>query len=432
MNYFKKNSLFFKKITGTVLAASFLFFVGFTFAHSDTAQELQAQIQKVTENKKQLQNEIDAYQQQLDDLGTQTSSLKDAIKSLDLTINKNTADLNLTQNDIDSVQLQIEELSMNINKDVSIIDQNKKTIATLLRDVNAYDNSSFITNLLIYNDLSDFWNEQQNIYLVQNQLEEKITETKETKVSMENTRSSAEAKKNELLKLKSDLLDRQSILKSTKSEKNKLLSDTQNSEANYKKMLADKKALADSFDKELIQFEEQLKIAFDVNNIPPAHKGILSYPVDVVKITQLFGMTAFAKTGIYNGEGHNGVDFGAAIGTPVKAALSGIVKGTGDTDTACPHASFGKWVFIQHDNGLSTIYAHLSLIKVSEGESVTTGEVIGYSGNTGFTTGPHLHFGVYATQGVQIMSRKSVVCDGATYVMPIADLRAYLDPLQYL
>jgi murein DD-endopeptidase MepM/ murein hydrolase activator NlpD len=88
-------------------------------------------------------------------------------------------------------------------------------------------------------------------------------------------------------------------------------------------------------------------------------------------------------------------------------------------------------VFIEHGNGLSTLYAHFSLIKVSEGQSVSLGEVIGYSGESGYATGPHLHFTVYATQGVRIMSRKSAVC-GGSYTMPIADLKAYLDPLKYL
>ena len=85
-------------------------------------------------------------------------------------------------------------------------------------------------------------------------------------------------------------------------------------------------------------------------------------------------------TTAYNGQGHDGVDFGAAIGTPVYAALDGVVEGTGNTDLVCPGASFGKWIFIQHANGLSTMYAHLSLIKVSQGQTVRTGDIIGYTG----------------------------------------------------
>ena len=129
---------------------------------------------------------------------------------------------------------------------------------------------------------------------------------------------------------------------------------------------------------------------------------------------------------MYNGYGHNGVDFRASIGTPVKAALTGVVKGIGDTDQVCPGASYGRWILLEHFNGLSTLYAHLSLIKISEREPVATGAVIGYSGATGYATGPHLHFTVYATQGVQVANRQSKVC-GGTYRMPIADPKAYLN-----
>jgi len=97
----------------------------------------------------------------------------------------------------------------------------------------------------------------------------------------------------------------------------------------------------------------------------------------------------------------------------------------------CPGASYGKWVLVRHTNGLSTLYAHLSVISVSVGDQISGSSVIGYSGNTGYSTGPHLHFTVYATQGVEIMDRKSRVC-GGIYTMPIADLRAYLNPLSYL
>ena len=115
----------------------------------------------------------------------------------------------------------------------------------------------------------------------------------------------------------------------------------------------------------------------------------------------------------------------------ITASADGKVVGTGDTDTVCPGASYGKWILIEHGNGLSTLYGHLSLPKVSAGEAVLRGTVIGYSGNTGYSTGPHLHFTVYAADGVKIMEKKSQVCKGA-YTMPVADLRAYLNPIDYL
>jgi murein DD-endopeptidase MepM/ murein hydrolase activator NlpD len=116
----------------------------------------------------------------------------------------------------------------------------------------------------------------------------------------------------------------------------------------------------------------------------------------------------------------------------------GTVEGTGDTDKTCSKASFGKWIFIRHNNGLSTAYGHLSMIKVSEGQTVTKGEMIGYSGNTGHSTGPHLHLTVYASNGVngeegaRVTERPSTGCSGKVYRMPLAPVNSYLDPLLYL
>lgn len=149
-------------------------------------------------------------------------------------------------------------------------------------------------------------------------------------------------------------------------------------------------------------------------------------------MTQYFGNTSFSqRTNAYNGNGHNGVDFRANTGDQVYASANGTVTDTGNTDAVPGCYSYGKWVLIEHDNGLSTMYAHLSLIKAQEGDTVSRGEVIGYTGNTGYSTGPHLHFTVYATEGVQVVQYDdSINCQSA--VIPIADLDAYLDPLNYL
>ena len=85
---------------------------------------------------------------------------------------------------------------------------------------------------------------------------------------------------------------------------------------------------------------------------------------------------------------HHGVDLEAAAGTPVMAVARGVVVWRGNK------LGYGNCIVIRHGTHLSTIYGHLSHIGVDTGQSVSKGEVIGLSGSTGFSTGPHLHFEV--------------------------------------
>ncbi len=87
-------------------------------------------------------------------------------------------------------------------------------------------------------------------------------------------------------------------------------------------------------------------------------------------------------------KGHAGIDYRASIGTPVRAAAAGKVVGITDGYGS----GYGKSVLIDHGSGTTTRYAHLNSFASSVGESVGQGQVIGYSGNTGWSTGPHLHF----------------------------------------
>jgi murein DD-endopeptidase MepM/ murein hydrolase activator NlpD len=194
-------------------------------------------------------------------------------------------------------------------------------------------------------------------------------------------------------------------------------------------MLAERQAEKERFEKELFLFESQLKRAIDPNSYPSSGKGILSWPLDNVFITQYFGKTIDAKR-LYTSGTHNGIDFRASRGTPVKSALNGTVLGTGNTDEQRGCYSYGKWILIEHSNGLSTLYGHLDLIKVVAGQKVLTGEVIGYSGQTGYSTGPHLHLTVYASQGVKIQKYSSSInCKNVS--IPVSGINAYLDPMLY-
>ena len=111
---------------------------------------------------------------------------------------------------------------------------------------------------------------------------------------------------------------------------------------------------------------------------PPSSSGLI-WPVSG-PITSPFGMRW--------GSLHPGIDIGVGMGTPIHAAASGRVI------SASYSGGYGNLVVIDHGNGLATAYAHQSSMAVSAGQQVSQGQVIGYVGSTGFSTGPHLHFEV--------------------------------------
>jgi LysM repeat protein len=89
--------------------------------------------------------------------------------------------------------------------------------------------------------------------------------------------------------------------------------------------------------------------------------------------------------------GYNAVDFGASVGTPIRAAASGqVIISIG----AGWNGGYGNYLVIRHDNGTQTLYAHLSSNAVGVGQFVQQGQTVGHVGNTGRSTGPHLHFEV--------------------------------------
>ena len=115
-------------------------------------------------------------------------------------------------------------------------------------------------------------------------------------------------------------------------------------------------------------------------------KSLLKTPLDGARLSSNFGMRKHPISG-YN-KMHKGVDFAAPTGTPIYAGGNGVVEYVGN------NGGYGKYIRIKHNNDYKTAYAHLSKYQkgISKGVRVNQGEVIGYVGNTGNSTGPHLHY----------------------------------------
>jgi len=405
-------------------------------AEAEIVLELQEKIADRNTKILELEKEIAEHQKELEVVGKEKQTLQTAVKTLDISRNKLSTDIKVTENRVYSTDLQINELDIKISEQENRINEAVHTVAKTLRSIHEAESETLVEVVLKYERLSDFWDNLETLERFQSVLRDEVKTLSLIKKSYEENKEESETKRVDLVELTKQLGDQKYVLDLSRREKNNLLAATANRESGYQKILQEKIALREQFERELFEFESQLEIAVDPSRIPPAGAGVLAWPLDSVTITQHFGNTAFAATNpqVYGGKGHNGVDFRAAHGTRVKAALSGTVTGIGNTDTQRGCYSYGKWVLIEHSNGLSTLYAHLSHISVEKGQSVGTGYVIGYSGNTGYSTGPHLHFGVYATEGVRIVKLGEIkkITNCGNVAIPVADLKAYLNPLSYL
>lgn len=398
-------------------------------AMAQTARELKSKINQKDADIAKLEKEIAEYQVELNNLEKQKSTLSGVIKELDLTKKKLGTDIAITQKKIDKTNLTIQALNGDIGSKEDSIANNIDSISLGVRKISEFEESSTLEMILSENDFATIWNDIDNIVIVREKVRGKILELKQIKGELEDTKDETIVARNELTMLKSKLGDQHKIVAQNTTEKNKLLTQTKNNEANYQKLLKDRIAQRDAFEKELRDYEAQLRFILDPSKLPG--KGVLTWPLEKIFVTQLFGKTVDSKR-LYASGTHNGVDFRASVGTPVIAMSDGVVMGVGNTDLTCYGASFGKFVFIKYNNGLSSTFGHLSLVKVQEGDSVKRGEVVAYSGATGHVTGPHLHVSLYASEAVAMASKPSVACDGRIYRLPVAAINAYLDAMYYL
>ena len=157
--------------------------------------------------------------------------------------------------------------------------------------------------------------------------------------------------------------------------------------AEVNRQLDAESAAAAEIQAEIAKKQKQLEEERKQNNIVISSESGYLWPLPgYYRLSSLFGYRIHPITGVAHS--HTGIDIPASGGTPILAAKSGQVV------TSAYHYSYGNYVVIDHGNGNSTLYAHMSSRAVSESQMVTQGQVIGYVGTTGSSTGNHLHFEV--------------------------------------
>ncbi len=415
-----------------ILSKDSLYTAGFssTPVYADDAADLKKQIDERNKNIAQLEQEIAEYTKLVDKTSGQAKTLATSIKSLQTQGKKLDLDIKLTNTKITNTQQKITLLTDDISQKQQDIDREK---SALIETINAIDQIDSTHPLIAFASAEGGHSKIdglfQNAYLG-SAIRDDIQNLLVLKTDLQGKQKDSIAQKADLMTLQDNLKDQKSLVLDNQKQQDQLLKDTKNQESTYQQIVVDKQKKKAQFEKELFDYEAQLQYILNPSSLPTSGSSPLAWPLDSIYITQLFGKTE-ASGRLYVSGTHNGVDFKATQGTAVKAMGSGTVLGVGDTDVTCPRASFGRWVFIKYNNGLSSTFGHLSVIKAQIGDKVKTGDIVGYSGNTGYSTGAHLHVSIYASDGVEVQTLPSKACNGKLYTMPIAALNAYLDPMLY-
>ena len=232
--------------------------------------------------------------------------------------------------------------------------------------------------------LSDITTKKEALDVANQNLANQKATLASTQGTLEDRKESIESDKNQV----------QSQVKASAIAVNQLNSSLNSLSAQEQTLETQRKATA----VELANLEAALSSQFGGAGRVCSARGY-AWPVQGGRITQGYGMTSYAKSGAYGGAGHNGIDIGAPIGTPVYATAAGTVVSVGFNNR-----SYGKWIVIKHNDGYYSLYGHLSVQNVSNGQSVTRGQRIGAIGSTGFATGPHLHFTIYVPNSLRVGS----------------------------
>ena len=387
-----------------------------TFA--DEIDDLKQQIEQKEEEIKLLREQAEQYQQAVGEKQDQAETLEDRIIAFNRQIRSLGSDISLNEQSISSLNLQIIRTELQIQSQEEAIIRNKEHITTLIREIAAYDDEGTVELLLKYEDFSEFYNQVAYREALNDGLKDRLEALQMLREALEDERVQLAAKKEELEKLRKTLAARKEIVEEQRAQRATLLRQTRNDEKRYSNLLAEVREKQDDVQRQIFELEDRLRRTLNPSLIPSAIAGTLLWPAEGI-VSQGYGCTEFAQTSnAYPTCFHNGVDVAASMGTPIYAARDGIVIAVENASYA-----YGKWIAIEHDNGLITMYGHLSLQAVHKGQAVERGGVIGYMGSTGYSTGPHVHFTVYAPGSFTTQPSK------ISGILPIG---ATLDPMGYL
>lgn len=426
----QKEKFWMKKLTYYLLISSLLVSSVYSTNHltvsAESTSEIQQKIDKleeeqkeVNERKNDLKDETEETQKKIEENEQQQASVQEQINNIDHQLTTTRYNIEEKENEIEETNQEIEELTARIKqleKEIKELEERIERRDKLLKDrlrsiqqnggemsyieviFGSKSFSEFISRTISINKIMD---SDKEIMEQQKKDKEKLQSSKieveESKTSVEEEKANLESQKSELVALKDQLnvqmIEKENLMTQLEEEQEHLeeykvsIEDEETILANQAAAIEKAKQLAQQEKVKLNQLSQsKANSNSSTTSKQSSGSGIISWPASPSTVSSPFGQRW--------GKLHRGLDFAVSTGTPIKTVAPGVVIQT-NTEYDGQMNGYGNVILIAHSiNGTTytTLYAHLNSISVSAGSTVNEGQVIGESGNSGNSTGPHLHF----------------------------------------
>lgn len=362
---------------------------------SEKTDKIEDELGSLKSENADIQAEIDAVRQQYTAASNQIQDLVNRKNAVDQEIALlHSQILNINQQVIAYGQL-IADAQDDMNEESQRLDELNEKHKARIRAMEEGGTVSYWEVLFQASSFTDFLDRMAMIEEIAQSDQRRLEEIQQAADDLSSTQAKMQQELRSVAEAQQTLADSESLLAEKRTESDGLLRSLAAQKEEFELLLDDSEAKQDALMKEIAQKEKELanaqyeeklaKLALQGQN-PPSNATWIT-PVSGYTISSAFGMRIHPvyKYALM----HNGIDMACPQGTPIYATRAGTV-----TTASYQAGGAGYYVSINHGDGFSSIYMHMTNYVVSSGQSVAAGQLIGYVGSTGVSTGPHLHFGV--------------------------------------
>lgn len=354
-----------------------------------------------------------SYREKINELESKQAKVKEQISSLKSDISDQEKLKDALQDEIDTVQAQIDvynsqltevenrlsEIEAQKEQKQNDLENTKQTFMTRLRAMYVSGDNSMLNVLLSANDFGDFLYRDQLLSSVTDHDNAIMEQLKADIKAVEELETQANEEKQEIQSIKSEVDAKRAELGDRMKEMNAVISELEGQKSGLEDQLDEYAAAIDEFEAKI---QAEAAAAAKKNSSSASQSPSYSGGAKPNAGGWVWPCPGFYYISSYVGprwgRTHNGLDIagGSIYGKPIVAARAGTV-----IDAGWNSGGYGNYVMINHGDGFITIYGHMSSVAASNGQSVSAGQVIGYVGNSGRSTGPHLHFEVRLNGSVE-------------------------------